>query len=109
VTADGSKLIFTLPMGDGADSIERCDRVAKGLMETAYEFDDLGNRFSFYFETSEHDFLARKFRSQNWDNIVLVNPVQEGTTHTTDIPGPFQIVVHHQIGFLSLLFAKIRR
>ena len=113
VTADGESLIITLPKNTGADGLERCDRVAKGLMGTVYEFDGFNERFSFYIEVAEGPFIAKQIRGvysgKSWDRLILKNPYMRQSTHTIDVPGPFVFAVHQSGNRLDLLSARLGR
>jgi len=92
---DNGRLVLSIPLGEGGDSLYRADSLVRRLMEIG--------EMQFYCSTAEPEFVIKQIESrETWDGLIIACKVMEDTEHKIDIPGPLNIVGRGKEHALSL-------
>lgn len=107
VDGDGA-LMITVPLGEHpGENTERCDQVARLLMNAPPQAETMEGLPAFCVETGEARFLTKQIRGRVWDKVVIVNYMADASTQTRDIPGPFLFALRQAEPFLTLVPMKV--
>jgi hypothetical protein len=95
---DGDVVVFTLPRDAGADGIERCHAVMRGVARRE------GWGYSFYVQAVEAEHVSKSLPA-TWGGLRMRCPSTESLTLEVDVPGPLHVVsrrtgdfIHFSIG-----------